>query len=454
MSAPHETDWLGSRPCFYHERTGAVSTCIHDVIDYRNLEIDPDGLIDYLDFGYCAFGHTPVRHVRFLPPCTRLATDATGRLTEVPLADPVDVWQGRRSQPAEAIERLQAAVGRWERQQQEREIVLPLSGGHDSRLLALLVGDKSRVRSFSYGISRRQAESREVIRAQRVAARLGLAWEQIELGDFHGRMAEWDRLFGVSTHAHGMYHLEFFAEIARRLGGGRPLLSGIVGDAWAGHIPRFPARTREDLPTLGLARGLRAEGAACRLRGDGRYRETFWISHQERLRDPVFQIVEVIRMKMPLLSFILRVPEHLGFSPWSPYLEPEVALTMITLPAEQRRHRRWQHEFFAAHQLDLPRFAGGSFENNLDLYALQRQPPDPLDVTLLRELFAEEYLERINRQTFSPGFGIRTWALAQGHPLGARSAAWLRAPNPHLSAYAAYLTLKPLENLLRRRDRA
>jgi hypothetical protein len=453
MAASHETDWLGSRPCFYHERTGVASTCIHDVIDYRNLEIDPDGLIDYLDFGYCAFGHTPVRHVRFLPPSTRLVADAAGGLSEVPLADPVDAWQGRHSRPAETIERMQAAVGQWEKSRQG-EIVLPLSGGHDSRLLALLVGEKSRIRSFSYGISRRQAESREVIRAQRVARRLGLAWERIELGDFHGQMGEWDELFGVSTHAHGMYHLEFFARIAHRLDGGRPLLSGIVGDAWAGHIPQFPARSAADLPTLGLARGLRAEGAACRLRGDGRYREAFWNARRERLGDPVFQIVEVIRMKMPLLSFILRVPEHLGFSPWSPYLQPEVALAMVTLPPEQRRHRRWQHDFFAAHQLDLPRFAGGSFENNLDLHALRRLPPVPLDVTLLRELFDVAYLERVNRQTFFPGAGARAWALAQGHPVGARAAAWLHASNPHLSAYAAYLTLKPLENLLRRRNGA
>ena len=73
---------------------------------------------------------------------------------------------------------------------------------------------------------------------------------------------------------------------------------------------------------------------------------------------------------------------------------------------------------------------------------------------MLRELFDTAYLTHVNRLAFAPSFAARAWALAQGHPLGAKLTSLLRAPNPHHSAYAAYLTLKPLENLLRRRNSA
>lgn len=453
MAIRFESDWLGTQPYFYHEKSGASSARIHEVIDYRNLEFDPDGLTDYLEFGYCAFGRTPVRHVRFVPPCTRLVADATGQLREEALPDPVDAWRERRSRPDEVIERIRAEIAQWERTH-SGDVVLPLSGGYDSRLLALLSSDPRRLRTFTYGVSTHQAASREVTRAQAVAAHLGARWERIPLGDFHGRMDEWDDHFGVSTHAHGMYHLEFYEKIAALTGPGRPLLSGLVGDAWAGSIARLPAASAADLPTLGLSRGVNAGALRPRLRGEGAYRAAFWAARRERFQDPVFQIVEVIRQKMLLLAFAFIAPGRKGFAPWSPFLVPDVALAMITLPAAARHRRRWQREFFAQHHVDVERTAGGSGENNLDLRALHAQPPAPLDATVLRELFEFEAIERINRQVFAPGALSRHWALVQGYPFFAKAAGRLRTPNPHLAAYAAYLTLRPLEQLLRRRAAA
>jgi hypothetical protein len=453
MTATYATDWLGTEPYFYNERTGAVARSIHDVIDYRNLEIDPDGLIDYLDFGYCVFGHTPVQHVRFVAPCAQLTRNDAGELTETPLPDPVDSWSSRSTTPAEAVECLRAELQAWE-DSHPGNLVLPLSGGHDSRLLAVLTRDKSRIRSFTYGTSKRQSQSREVTRAQYVAEVLGLSWEQIELCDFHDRMGDWDDLFGVSTHAHGMYHLEFYDKIARRIGSGGSLLSGLCGDAWAGHIPRLPAESAADLPVLGLTRGVRAGGNGIRLQGDGRYREDFWSRRSERFRDPIYQIVEVIRLKMILLRFALLAPANRGFTPTAPYLRPEVALTMIRLPAQQRHQRRWQHDFFRKCKLDLTGSFRGSRENNLDLHVLRQFPPAPLDLGLLRELFATDYLERINREVFSPAGWQRLLSLSQGHAVGARLGSLARLPSPHSAAYNAYLTLKPLENLLRRRNLA
>ena len=82
-----------------------------------------------------------------------------------------------------------------------------------------------------------QSRSFEVVQAKALANRFGIRWERIPLGDFHHYFDDWDAEFGLSTHAHGMYHFEFYTKIRERLKGRHAFLSGIVGDAWAGSIP-------------------------------------------------------------------------------------------------------------------------------------------------------------------------------------------------------------------------
>ena len=64
-------------------------------------------------------------------------------------------------------------------------IIIPTSGGYDSRLLNWAIGDKSRIRSFTYGISGNQKNSREVVLAKETSKRLKTKWEQIELSNFN-----------------------------------------------------------------------------------------------------------------------------------------------------------------------------------------------------------------------------------------------------------------------------
>ncbi len=169
--AVFETDWLNTDPVYYNEATGAVSTNVNDVIDFANLEFDPEGFNGFLDRGYSAFGLTPVRHVKFLPPSSRLIGPDDGRLTiestldDQQLADRVE----DRSSESEVLEMLRALVQRWE-SSVEGDIVIPTSGGYDSRLLNLMIGDKSRVRSFTFGVSERQWDSTEVTRARLLSA--------------------------------------------------------------------------------------------------------------------------------------------------------------------------------------------------------------------------------------------------------------------------------------------
>src|ERR1035437_6767067 len=91
----YESDWLASRPFFYNVKTGAASANINDLIDLENVEFDPEGFNDYLDFGFSVFEHTPVRDVRLLRYSSRLYRGPQGLRVEY-LDDTAAQWYERR----------------------------------------------------------------------------------------------------------------------------------------------------------------------------------------------------------------------------------------------------------------------------------------------------------------------------------------------------------------------
>jgi len=459
----HESDWLGTRPFFYNERTGAASHDIHAVIDLADLEFDPEGFNDYLDFGFSVFGRTPVRDVRLLPPCARLWREADGRLRVERLPDPAAAWYDRRSSVDEVVElareRVAAAVAG------DGTVVVPTSGGFDSRFLHLLVpaAERRRLRAFTYGLSDRPQRSTEAVKAREVARRLGVAWELVPLGDFHRHLAAWERLFGVATHAHGMYHLEFYGQVLARLGGTpATVLSGACGEWFAGDDPEVRVvpvlRTAEDVLTVFRYAGMNADSRFSRLRG-GRRGALALLEEEPRLREEMLpRVVTVVRLRMVLLSFLLRVPEALGLPVRAPFLEPDLALRMLTLPPALRHGRRWQRDLFRRAGLDLEaERLPADDRNTLNLRAMRRWPLAPLDERLLREVVQPGYVRWVNRSVGPGGLPWEAlWRLAWVPGFRRGVAALRRAGlrDRRLEAYAAYLTLWPVQELLRRRDLA
>lgn len=459
----HESDWLGTRPFFYNERTGAASHDIHAVIDLADLEFDPEGFNDYLDFGFSVFGRTPVRDVRLLPPCARLWRGADGRLRVERLADPAAEWYDRRSDVDEVVdlarERVAAALDA------AGTVVLPTSGGFDSRFLHLLVPaeERGRLRAFTYGTTDQPQCSSEAVKAREVARRLGVPWELVPLGDFHRHLAAWERLYGVATHAHGMYHFEFYGRVLARLAGTPALvLSGACGEWFAGDDPEVRVipvlRTAEDVLTVFRYAGMNADSRFSLLRSERRGAEEL-LAQEPRLREEVLpRVVTVVRLRMVLLSFLLRVPEALGLRVRAPFLEPDLALRMLTLPPELRLGRRWQRDLFRRAGLDLEsERLPADDRNTLNLRAMRRWPLPPLDEGLLREVVRPEYVRWVNRTVGPWGLPWELlWRLGWTPGFRRGAAALRRAglSDRRLPAYAAYLTLWPVQELLRRRERA
>jgi len=456
MAEVWETDWLASRPVFYNEKTGAASHHINDVIDFGSVEIDPEGLFNFLDFGYSVLGQTPVRNVRFLAPCSRLTRGQNGHFEITSTHDPVQDWLGKESDEYDVLVRLKDTIQGWELQS-KGPIVIPTSGGYDSRLLNTMINDRSRIRSFTYGLSEKQDESFEAVKAKKLSTILGTQCQQIQLGSFHKYFGAWDDLFGVSTHAHGMYHLEFYSAIKNIIPAGGALLSGIIGDAWAGSVEISLITQPDDLGLLGYAHGLRGDPGASLLKAGKAQREEYFARNKDLLNDPLYRVVAAMRFKIVLLNYLLAVPESLGFAPWSPFLIPEIALSMLTLPSSRRKGRVWQQDYFNRQGVNLESMnLPCNPTNTLDLHAMRCVPLRPLNVRLLCEVIKPSYVDWVNRQVkrVSPSWEW-VWRQAAMRPRKVgRCCALLGIRDERLAAYSAYLTLKPIERVLERRDMA
>ena len=158
------------------------------------------------------------------------------------------------------------------------------------------------------------------------------------------------------------------------------------------------------------------------------------------------RVFTMARLRIGLLSYLLSVPASLGLRAEGPYLDIDLAMRTLTLPAEQRKDRRWQREFFARQGVDLEARAFAFDERNtLNFQGMRKVPLRPLNVELLREVVKPDYVRWINR-TVGP-FGLYSeamWrlALVRGfrrgvHALEQRTG----VRQQRLLAYNAYLTL-------------
>jgi hypothetical protein len=457
----YEQDWLGSSPVFYNTKTLKVSKNINEVIDFCSLELHPEGFNNYLDFGYSVFEQTPIKNVKFMRYSSLLRIYDDNTLEVEYLPDPVDSWFGKVTKESDVLDLITEKVRQWENSV-SGEIILPLSGGFDSRLLASMIADKSRLRCFTYGLSPNQSESFEVVNAKEIAQRLHLNWRQIELGGYHKYINDWYNLFGVSTHAHGMYHIEFYNKILKNYDGAMNFLSGIFGDVWAGNVKRRVIDSSSDIIKLGYTHGLNASSAYSLLPHDDTLLCGFYESNKEKLQYDFYQIITTIRLKIILISYLVTVPQSFGFSVFAPFLDMETALSMLCLPEERRRDRMWQKEYFEKSNLNLgKRRVSISYINTLHLYAMLQQKLPSLDHSYYDSYIQRDCIEEINTLFFSDSVeSLYIQERSQDNKIRRtlhikgilRRLGFLKDYHHKnfLEKYFAYLVLKPFELLFNR----
>lgn len=446
-------NWVGFGTVFYNEKTGAFSRSIENVIDYANLEIDLTGLAAYLDYGYAVFGRTPVKHVKYLLPNETLQVQ-DGKIKITEQEDSIVDAFGKRSREEDVLDMIAEKVNVWAGSFEE-DILIPTSGGFDSRLMNIMLREPKRIRAYTYGTSFKQDCSREVVYAQALSERLGTHWQRIDLGKFNSYIPEWYSLYGVSVAASGTYHMEFYERISemenqRKL----YLLSGIIGDAWAGAVAIPEVTTPERYVKLGHTHGMSADAAQAMAIGyQDELVEPLFEKQKELLLMPEYRLLTTMRTKMMMLQFLITLPAHYGFDGYSPFLEKDIAMAMLNLAPERRANRQWQRDFFRKHHLLFEEEKYHyTYQNSLNYYALLHQPLAPLNVSVLREVIRPAYLEWINMMLSNISRRERIFQTLMHTPKVKEGLKLLGFKNRLLQAYFAYITIKPIEIMLLKRN--
>lgn len=392
-------NWLNEKPSFFnpHSTSGAQGSG-----NKPGLEISDFGLAAYWSAGFSVFGATPLSNLKFTLPWQKTAfrnnsieaynadDEAYGFFCELSPKSPRQQLMDFRDLVVEQVENHKG------------EVVLPLSGGLDSRLLlwALSSCDKSKVFCFSYGTSNPQNVSYEVQVAKAMAEKHAFQWEHIQLGQFNHYFTEWLDLFGTTTHAHGMYQYEFYLRILEHRFFDNPLvISGSVGDLWAGNGSPIRISEPSDLKALFLNHGMRGHPSGLmNFRANlNHLLSEFWDGNRQFFRDPLFNVVQLARTKMMLLRYLADIPESLGFSTWRPFHTPLVALSMLKLDQKLRKNREWQRSFLRDVGFDAS-YSYKLTSNSLNYQAILIKTPEALQLNHARRYFSSRFIDNVQNE--------------------------------------------------------
>ena len=215
---------------------------------------------------------------------------------------------------------------------------------------------------------------------------------------------------------------------------------------------------------LGLAHGMKSDSSFCCLNSKQERKTIFFEENKDKINDPYWQTLFLVRRKMMLLRYLLKVPENLGFETYSPFLDPEILFPMLNLSKDRRENRLWQKEFFIKKGLDMKSSSKDiDYNNCLNIYAQKEVMLKPLNEKVCCSLFDIKYIRWVNgnvvnkRNKMDYKLFIEILSLKLTSRLKFFSAIIRlvedfsnKKIDDNKKAYGAYLTLKPLEEILRR----
>ena len=377
-----------------------------DCVD--GVELDKSGLYDYLRLGFIGFGSTFVKGLSYDRPWA---------------LSPISEYDSQNISTKSAFEIFESRVSEFSKFQ---SVVLPLSGGLDSSLIAYFLKGKSNLEAFTYSVDFDQRDSYE-LRARDFCRKYNLSWCQVALSDYFSLTDEWVNLFGSSMHAHGMYQLDFYKKI-RSNTISRNLISGIIGDALAGSTSKVSIPGKPDelyLYTHGLSLTSEMAKYATGI-NKSVYAEREYYEKNAYFNTKKKLALYIIRSKMMLLRYLVDLPSSLGFVVDSPFLYSDVAEAFLSIENKFWDNRRWQFDFCKKYSV-FPEQLHYRKENTLHNYSILRHKFNPLDIDLFSKVFKKGFLIDLN--------------LVASRSYANFSPSALRFKN-------AYLILKPLEKFL------
>lgn len=444
----YKNTWLNTQPIFYNTKTLKVSKFLNDCIDFDNFEWDYAGLSDYMDIGYVCFGNTPIKNIKFVQANESLEIkNDTLHISEIN-RKPID----NSVSNSEEIEFLTLNFLK-KRIEEKDKILLPLSGGYDSRYLANIIKHqfKNRIKSFTFGDTVRQADSDEVRYAKKVSEILQFEHQHINIKNNFKYIRKWNSIFGLATHNHGTHQMMFYDLIQKRNPELDIVLSGLGGDSWSGKVSIPEINRPSDIIKYAYSHGIHADSNYA-IKHDYRYREEHFEKNRLAMLNPDHRLISVIQNRMMLLRYLEDVPHYFGLKVVSPFTDREIAMRMLKLPEKERALRKWQVEYFKINNIYVEELIKSKLLSNQLLKTLFICGYKPyLKTHLLREIYNTERIKYINKHI---GNGLLSkLELASSIPFRGRSLILPYLPKKeYVRILCEYLTLLPLQLIIEERN--
>jgi asparagine synthetase B (glutamine-hydrolysing) len=434
-------------PVFYNSITGRVSDQINDTIDWGDVKISPEGLANYLKFGFSAFGQSPVENVKFLMPNETLdATTSQKILVSTRKFEPFWETNTQKGQPTfdELIDRLHSKA----KSANVSQYILPLSGGLDSRILGIAHKDQN-VKTYTYSNNENCMDDHEITFAAEVASKLGLKNEIILLAGFNSRIAQFIDDFGCSIHAHGMYHIEFYEKI-RKLNEKATVLSGYLGDAFAGSKSNLKVSQPSDILKLGLSYGVSIPDHlidASLNHASSNLLNNEFDQYAEFWNDPKFCTLYMCQLKSTLLSYLKTVPKNVGFDVQAPFMDNEIIKLQMRVANDEWIDRHWQKRALSKLSLLPEHSRKSNIHNTLDYDNIKGSTFTLLDEKLFSGVVVNGFIQEINKSLCGRKIDD-ILMITSKYRISRVLQNRLNISNKTLQAYYYYLILAPLVPVL------
>jgi len=451
-----ENDWLGSIPVYYHEKKRIISTNINLITNNCNkTELHSEGTNNYLEFGFSILEQTPIKNIKFLRYYSSLIVKSSK--IEIDYKKDVAIeYIDKKTNVETVLNDIQTYVQNVENIT-SGEIIIPTSGGYDSRLLNGMISNKKRITSFTYGISQKQKDSYEVVKAEKVSKNLKTKWKFISLGKFNEYYQKWYEAYGPAIHLHGMYHIEFYKKISEHVQKPASWLSGIIGDAWSGKFDIPKVKTTDDLINIGYVHSIGYPVKYSLLPKQNSIRQNFINTNKDYLKNAQYRIITAMRFKIILLAYLMSLPDYFGFASWTPMLNLKHAVSMLNLPNSERNNRKWQTDFFKKNNIYIENEELQYNKNNdLNATGLKNFVIPEIDCEALQKIIQKKALIKLNKQysklAQKPFSKPCQNILLQKRYIGEILRRLKIKPIDHIKPYNQLLILKSLEMLLKKND--
>jgi hypothetical protein len=343
-----KSDWLGSFPCYYDEVTKEIAS--HwGMLDLRSREYDPIGCYT-------------LKKYSFIPTSRTLKSGVKRMLSnQILIWRPDNVECSTRNsslncealiQPTDVVQRVAARLKK--DGLDESRVIIPLSGGYDSRFLASIVKTKfgRAFKSFTYSLLGPEGDCFESKVSKVVAQKLESPWCSFDLTGYGRYEKIIIDLTGGFSHVNGDYYEMFAEQVQQTLDpscdGEMLVVSGIVGDAWCGKT-LIPYKIDLQAGNLLLNHGISTY--------DWLINDTeIGVSDQaekelndyfsQRISSNETVLLELVRAKVALLSFLCYSFERRGIRCSAPFLDKYVVEAVLSLDPKKRLNRKWQDEYF------------------------------------------------------------------------------------------------------------